>query len=168
MENSASITINSEEVENHFLNLLNEERSKKGLSKLSTNETIQNLAYEHSLNMANHGYVGHRVPPDNKNISTRYRQAGLVPQCNINVSGTDKHYIGAEAVYMVYVSKPMKHHYSNESIIVDSNKDLAKAFFDGWINSDTYKEIMLLEDTDQIGLGIANNGTKFYGTLNLC
>lgn len=63
-------------VEQYFIRFLNRERRERGLSRVSHWQTLSKLAREHSLNMAEHGYIGH-TEPDGDTIKDRYQAIGI-------------------------------------------------------------------------------------------
>jgi uncharacterized protein YkwD len=59
-----------------FVSLINEERARRGLKPLSSNPRLADVAKQHSLDMRQNGFVGHRSPRTGT-LTDRLRQAGL-------------------------------------------------------------------------------------------
>lgn len=64
------------ELENEMLDMLNEERRKKGLKPLKADEESKMVARDHSLDMFNRGYFSH-VSPEGTSPGTRMRKGGV-------------------------------------------------------------------------------------------
>ena len=78
-------TINVEQAENDVWNLVNSERSKAGLSSLSRDSEIDQVAYDHSVAMRDNGYIYHTGPDGTP--SSRLDAAGVsYMTCGENVA----------------------------------------------------------------------------------
>ncbi|MFB6198878.1 MAG: CAP domain-containing protein, partial [Halobacteriaceae archaeon] len=86
---------NRTQVQQHFINLLNQERRERGLGTVEAWDVLREMGRAHSQNMAVHDYIGHDEPEDGS-IKQRFRAKGLLPECAIPIQGTDQYYPGAE------------------------------------------------------------------------
>ncbi len=85
LEGAPGAVVSPAEAEARLLTLLNDARRAAGLGKLQADAELRNVASRHSLDMAEHGFVGH-VSPTTGRPDDRVRSAGvLVSQYGENV-----------------------------------------------------------------------------------
>lgn len=158
--------MNETQVEMHFVQLLNEERTEKGLPKVTRRPVLREMGHEHSVNMAQNGYLGH-TEPDGTTIEDRYRERGLLPECRIE-SDADSYYSGAENAAQTWWQERVETN-SGDTVYIDTNRGLAKRLFSQWMSSPPHKKPMMERDLNEIGLGVVvNSDGKVYASLEMC
>jgi len=120
---------------------------------------------KHSATMAAHGYIAHEFP-DGTSIEDRYRDRGLLPECNLEKrDGT--YYPGTENVAKTHVHVDLIS--EHEPDYIDSERDLAQHLFEMWMGSDGHREAMLVYSADEAGLGLnITRDDEVYAALELC
>lgn len=156
---------NLNKTERIFITLLNEERRSQDLEPVQQRDDLTDMGREHSQNMAENEYLGH-TEPDGTSIEDRYRQRGLLPECELP-SKRGGYYPGAENVAEYYVDQTVR--METGDLYVNSEKDLAQGLFRSWMYSTGHRRAMLVYSADQAGLGlhITDRG-KVYASLELC
>lgn len=155
-------------VEAYFIQYLNQERSSRGLQNVSRRDTLTQMGRNHSQNMATHDYFGHEEP-DGDTIKDRYQQNGLLPECRLPISGSDRYYPGAENVAGAWVNRDFEAWKTGEIVYIDSERELARYLFNTWMRSKPHREAMLVSSADEAGLGIyIDDRGKVYASLELC
>lgn len=163
---SASSGYDLEAVRAAFLTQLNKERSDQGLQRLSIRSELTRMGESHAANMASHGYVGHEWP-DGTTIQDRYRSRGLLPECRLDIRGSDRYYPGAENVASAWIERRFQS--SGGSYYVTSEAELGQVLFDIWMNSPPHRRAMLVHSADEMGLGVnVTDRGKVYAALELC
>ena len=153
-------------VEVHFIELLNEERSSRGLQNVSQSAILSDMGEEHSADMAEYDYVGHD-DSEGRTIQDRYEERGLLPKCRLPIEGSDRYYPGAENAASGWVEKQFTS--NGGSYYVSDEQELAGALFFMWMNSPPHRQAMLVYSAEQAGLGITiTESGKFYAALELC
>ena len=61
---------------NEVLELVNEERSERGLNSLELDDTLVDIAEDHSQSMANNDFFGHKDPTDGSSPLDRIDEGG--------------------------------------------------------------------------------------------
>lgn len=149
-----------------FLSRLNEERSSRGLQTLALQSELTEMGEDHTANMAEHEYVGH-VWPDGTTIEDRYRARGLLPECRLGVSGSNRYYPGAENAAGAWIDR--RFHSSGGSYYVSNEAELGQTLVDIWISSPPHRRAMLVGSADEMGLGLNITGQgQVYAALELC
>jgi uncharacterized protein YkwD len=161
--------LNATLVGDYFIKFLNSERSERGLQKLESRNILTEMAVKHSNAMAEEGEIGH-VEADGSTIEDRYRSRGLLPECRLEISGSDKYYPGAENAAKTHVGKMLSVDWTDtNSYIVTDERDLAYALFQMWMHSKGHREAMLVASADQAGLGfVVTDSNVVYASLELC
>ena len=152
-ELTKSITLkplNITDIEQKVHELINEERSKNGLTSLTLVPLISNIARQHSEDMASRDYFQHDTP-EGKSFGDRYRENNF--NCEVKISVTT-YATGAENISYL-------EGYTGETRI-------AKVMVDGWMTSDGHRKNILTPYFKNEGIGIAKTGNKIYGTQNFC
>jgi uncharacterized protein YkwD/ribosomal protein L37AE/L43A len=153
-------------VELHFIKLLNEERSSRGLQNVSRSAVLREMGKEHSEDMAEHDYIGH-TDSDGRTIRDRYEERGLLPKCKLPIKGSNRYYPGAENAAGAWVERRFTS--AGGSYFVSNEQELAEALFSIWMNSPPHRRAMLVYSADKVGLGITiTEGGKVYAALELC
>ncbi|MCV0367470.1 MAG: CAP domain-containing protein [Nitrosopumilus sp.] len=129
--------------------LINEERTSRGLSALTWNPTITKASVNHSNDMANRNYFQHDSP-EGHDFTWRYSQVGFT--CAIS-QGSWIYGGGENIMYM-------EGYYGVETIASES--------VDGWMNSQGHRENILTPYFKTEGIGVAKSGNEVYVTQNFC
>lgn len=149
-----------------FLSYLNEERADRGLQTLSLREELTEMGEAHAANMAEHDYIGHEWP-DGTTIQDRYSERGLLPECRLDIEGTNQYYAGAENAAGAWFDRRFES--SGGSYYVTDEEELGQVLFSIWMNSQLHREAMLVHSASEMGLGInITEDGKVYAALELC
>jgi len=156
-------------VEREFIELLNAERQSRGLQTLTHRTVLTEMGRAHSENMARNNYIGH-IEPNGDTIEDRYRDRGLLPECELSIDGTRQYYAGAENAAKTHIGTPVLYDWAADgTYTIESESELAYALFQGWMHSEGHREAMLVASADQAGLGISiTDDDEVYASLELC
>jgi uncharacterized protein YkwD len=159
---------NRSEVERIFIALLNDERESRGLQPVSQREALTEMGIAHSRNMALNDYIGHEEPgPGGSTVEERYRERGLLPECQLPIEGSQEYYAGAENANAVHIGNYETTY--NEFVTIQSEQEIARVLFKEWMHSPGHREAMLVASADEVGLGIWIGGEGVvYASLELC
>jgi uncharacterized protein YkwD len=146
--------------------LTNQERQNHGLSVLSFDSEITQIARDHSLDMATRNYFAHETP-DGLNPSDRADQLGYSCQKMIGLliySGI------AENIFQGHL---FDSYYTVSDVITSydwiSEEEIAEITVQGWMNSSGHRENILTEIFDREGIGVKITADhKVYVTQNFC
>jgi len=145
---------------------LNKERTKRGLQPVTRREVLWKMGDKHAANMAEHDYIGHQWP-DGTTIEDRYQQRGLLPECRLPVSGSDRYYPGAENAAGAWIG--LQFQVDDETYYPTTEEELGEALVEIWMNSEGHRRAMLVESADEMGLGLyIKDSGKVYAALELC
>jgi uncharacterized protein YkwD len=160
---------NAREIEAEFLDLFNRMRESKGLVTVALDHILTEMGQAHAENMAENDYVGHVQPETGRTIEDRFRERGLLPQCELPVGdGSGYYYPGAENAARAAVGR-VTHPGSDEEFMVDSNAAAAEFLMDSWMRSDGHREVMVLPAVREIGLGVAiRDDGEIFAALEFC
>lgn len=126
------------EVEAEILRLTNEERAKEGLSALSANTKLRDIAWAHSADMLANNYFDHDDPQ------------GCSSSCRATNAGYRWRAIG-ENIYMMSGFKL-------------SAEKTATMVVDGWMNSSGHRANILGKSFIESGVGVITDGKSVYVT----
>jgi len=156
------------QVEDEFIELLNEERAEHGLGQVSKRGVLTEMGESHAENMKEHQYVGHNQP-DGTGVRDRYETRGLIPECRIQ-TGPHEYYYGTENAAGAYIGESMGAGWANgDDYTANDEGELAKYLFEEWMHSEGHREAMLVPPADEAGLGIAvNESGAVWAALELC
>ena len=129
--------------------LINNERTTRGLSPLSWNPVIAKASVNHSNDMANRNYFDHDSP-EGHDFTWRYSQVGFT--CAIQQGNWI--YGGGENIMY------MEGYFGVETV--------AKESVNGWMNSQGHRENILTPYFKTEGIGVAKSGNEIYVTQNFC
>lgn len=146
--------------------LTNQEREKHGLSQLSFDTEIRQIARGHSLDMASRNYFAHETP-EGLNPTDRADQLGYSCQKMVGLliySGI------AENIFQGHL---FDSYYTVSGVITSydwiSEEEIAQITVDGWMNSPGHRENILTEIFDKEGIGVKiTPDHKVYVTQNFC
>lgn len=154
-------------VEDEFVDLLNKERQQRGLHTVTQWDVLTGMAEDHAVNMREHDYIGH-VQPDGTTAEDRFRENGLLPECEIP-TGDGRYYAGGENAIGAYVNQRMERADTGEIIRITSEEELAEYFFESWMDSYGHRNAMLTAAVGRVGLGISiNDDGEVYAALKMC
>jgi uncharacterized protein YkwD len=146
---------------------INKERSRRGLSTLSCDTRLQEIARYHSEDMASERYFAHDSP-DGETLGDRYDRFGY--DCRVQTSG-NTYATGAENIAYTYADSNVR----TESGLVNygnNETDIARGLVSQWMNSTGHRENILRPFWESEGIGVAiedvNGKTRVYATQNFC
>jgi uncharacterized protein YkwD len=145
--------------------LINQQRTGKGLSALSIDSALADIARKHSEDMAGQHYFAHENPAG-QNPTARGNAAGY--SCRKNY-GSYSVYGIAENIFLnnLYSSAT---YYSNRETVYHWNTPevIAQITVAGWMNSSGHRENILTPTFEHEGIGVAIASEKVYITENFC
>lgn len=155
-------TIDISELEKNIHNIINIEREKYGLSTLTWNEKLSEIARKHSEDMAKRNYFSHDTPEGN-DFLYRYKQDGF--KCEIIVGNFIQQ--GGENIFLNHIAKIT--YLSGNPAEYNTQKEIEESTVTGWMNSPGHRENILTDfwRSEGIGVAIADSG-KIYITENFC
>lgn len=134
---------------------INERRVAHGLSELTHESGLREIARGHSQNMATTGFFDHTAP-DGDTFEDRYAQAGY--DCRVP-TGDGQYLIGAENI-------------AYRTSLESDEHAIAEAIVEGWMDSPGHRENILRPawENEGIGVAVATDGdeTTVYATQNFC
>ena len=159
-------TISTTVLEQLVHELINQQRTAKGLDVLHFDAALADIARKHSEDMAAHGYFAHENPIG-QDPTARGVSAGYV--CRKNY-GSYYTYGIAENLFQnnLYSSAT---YFSNRETIYDWNspEKIAQITVAGWMNSSGHRGNILTRTFDREGIGIAiASDDKVYITEDFC
>ena len=157
------IDINSLETSIH--NLVNQERVRNGLSPLSYDSNLANIARKHSTDMVNDGFFSH-FNMEGKDPTDRANEAGYSCRKDFGSYYTDGI---AENIFQNNLYDSITYINGIPSHDWNSAEEIATSTVDGWMASEGHRENILTPHYDKEGIGIAissNDGILI--TQNFC
>lgn len=145
---------------------VNEIRTAQGLKPLSSDARLENIADEHSEDMAERNFYDH-VNPDGRGPSERADAAGF--NCVKNDGGFVYTGIG-ENIHITYT-------HELEYVVLPpgsafyrwlDDTDISKQLVQDWWESPEHRENIVDPLYDRTGVGIAVEGGKVYATQDFC
>ncbi|MFW6113481.1 MAG: CAP domain-containing protein [Actinomycetota bacterium] len=144
--------------------LINEERTTKGLDALRWDEALSHIAAAHSRDMAERGYFDH-VSPEGKDFSDRYREHGYTRNTQIG----RQVYVGGENLFQNNVIESYAYNQNTQEIMEYEFKgleELARSTVEGWMESPGHRENILTPfSREGIGIYVTDEG-EVYITEN--
>ena len=150
-----------------FLDRFNTMRTDRGLRSATQSAVLTEMATSHAENMAAHDYLGHEQP-DGTTIEDRFRERGLLPQCELPVPGSDRYYPGAENVAGAVESGSVTHPGTDETFYITGPESLAEFVMDSWMQSPPHRDVMTLPAVEEIGIGVGRNGEDLFVAVEFC
>jgi len=152
-----SSSLDSEEIEQLVHEKVNKERESQGLSTLSLDTELAEIARYHSKDMAQNDYFAH-TSPDGEEMEDRYDMYGY--ECQADMGG-NQYATGGENLF--------KKSFSGYTF---TNEELATETVEGWMDSQGHRENMLEEYWEKEGIGVYieedGSETTVYVTQNFC
>ncbi|MCY4491117.1 MAG: CAP domain-containing protein [Thaumarchaeota archaeon] len=153
-------------IEQYIYDFTNDERQVRGLSILSKDSTIIEIAKSHSLDMSERDYFEHDTP-EGLDPTDRGIRAGF--ECRRDY-GSFYTYGLAENIALNYTYSTYR--ISGDKSTYDwleNEEELAKDIVVGWMNSPGHRENILKDTYERIGIGvIINDAEEVYSTQNFC
>ncbi|UXF50873.1 MAG: secretory protein [Haloquadratum phage sp.] len=150
-----------------FLDRFNAMRADRGLETTTQSAVLTEMASAHAANMAEHDYLGHEQP-DGTTIEDRFRERGLLPQCELPVPGSDRYYPGAENVAGAVESGRVTHPGTDETFYITGPDSLAEFVMDSWMTSPPHRDVMTLPAVREAGIGVGRNGEDLFVAVEFC
>ncbi|MCT9096663.1 CAP domain-containing protein [Haloarchaeobius sp. HME9146] len=149
--------VDAGELERLVHQAVNDRRTDRGLSPLTHQPGLREIARYHSRDMSREGYFAHTAP-DGETMGDRYDRFGY--DCRVD-RGDGYYATGAENIY--------KTQFGGTGY---SEAALADRVVDGWMNSDGHRENILQDYWQNEGIGVAvveeDGMTTVYVTQNFC
>jgi uncharacterized protein YkwD len=159
--------LNRSEIEREVHRFINKERSGRGLSTLSYDTGLQEIARYHSEDMATELYFAHESP-EGETMSDRYDRFGY--ECRVEISG-DRYATGAENIAYTYADSNVQTESRLENY-GNNETAIARGLVNQWMNSSGHRENILRSYWQSEGIGVAieevNGETRVYATQNFC
>lgn len=159
-------TISTTALEEQVHDLINQERTERGLGSLRFDPALADIARKHSEDMAAQNYFAH-VNPAGQNPTARGTAAGYT--CRKNY-GSYYTYGIAENLFQNYLYSSATY-YSNRETVYDWNSpgEIAQTTVAGWMNSSGHRENIVTPTFDREGIGVAIAADdKVYITEDFC
>ena len=100
-------------------------------------------------------------------MKDRYEKRGLLPECRLEMSGSDRYYLGAENAAGGWIG--LEFTVDGETYYPTTEEELGEALVQIWMNSDPHRRAMLVPSADEMGLGVyIKDSGKVYAALELC
>jgi uncharacterized protein YkwD len=159
-------TISTDALEQRVHDLINQQRTARGLASLRFDPALADIARKHSEDMAAQDYFAH-VNPAGQNPTARGISAGYT--CRKDY-GSYYTYGIAENLFQnnLYSSAT---YYSNRETVYDWNsaEEIAQTTVGGWMNSSGHRENIVTPTFDREGIGVAiAPDDKVYITEDFC
>lgn len=167
---------NDQNVTEYVKQYINEERQAQGLEPLAltgtTSDRLDDLAIDHSTDMAAEGRVIHEI--NGRSSADRYRSHGLYDACV---------YESTRGSYVVKPDNPERNQFEaigkavagqtytvdGEERFLEDDQAIAKAIVDDWMASSIYSDRLLLPGVQRLGVGVTITNTgNVYATANVC
>lgn len=157
--------IDIDALEQRIHQLVNHERTKKGLVTLAWNPVLNKAARQHSRDMAQRHYFAH-LSPEGHDLAYRFAQQGFV--CQVEAGAAT--YMGSENIYETGLYEAID--YVNDIPTKTSWKDLetiAQTIVKGWMSSPIHRRTLLDPSWQTQGIGIAlSSDDRVYATQDFC
>lgn len=137
-------------LDRHVHDLINAERTKRGVPALAWDARLAAIARAHSEDMARRHFFNH-VNPDGEDPTARGRRAGY--DCRKKLSSTEDRIGLGENLYEISGNAPV---------------DVARQSVKGWMNSPGHRQNILERGYSKSGIGIAVSGDQVFVTQLFC
>jgi len=166
LASASPYTISTTALEQRVHELINQQRTDKGLGVLRFDAVLADIARKHSDDMSAQGYFAHENPAG-QDPTARGVAAGYI--CRKNY-GSYYTYGIAENLFQnnLYSSAT---YFSNRETVYDWNspEKIAQTSVAGWMNSSGHRENVLTRTFDREGIGVAiASDDKVYITEDFC
>jgi uncharacterized protein YkwD len=145
--------------------LINRERKKAGVPTLGWNQTLQQIARNHSRNMATRRFFSH-TDPEGRNFSERYRRGGF--KCAIKTSRYTTQ-LGGENIAYNNLSSAITRRNGRTTTSWNTEEQIAAAVVGQWMSSSGHRRNILTRHYRREGIGVAiGKDGKVLVTQNFC
>ncbi len=146
-----------EAVEDHVLVYTNEFRSDEGLSTLSDDDLMLDVARSHSEDMASHGYVGHT---DSDGVTAEERLSEFEPD---HCTST------GENAAAVFHGVQEHDQWLEETVVNTDEEDVARSLVHSWMASELHRDNLLSEDYSSVAVGVyVSEANAAFATQKFC
>lgn len=153
-------------VEARVAELVNAERVRAGLARLTHDPTLADIARRHSRDMAARRFFDH-VSPDGKDPERRGLDAGY--PCRKNHGNYVTHGLGENIFQSAVFSSVTFGSAGARTYQWMSADEIARQVVEGWMSSEGHRENVLKRGFGYQGIGVAiTPGGKVFVTQNLC
>lgn len=156
--------LNRSKIELLIHEYINEERASRGLSTLSFDRDLREIARYHSENMATKDFFSH-TSPDGQTMQDRYERFGY--DCRVSTGG-DRYATGAENIAYKFATSDA----GSPELLGNNESRIAEAFVSQWMDSDGHRENILKSHwtVEGIGISLVSSATeiRIYATQNFC
>jgi uncharacterized protein YkwD len=144
--------------------MINEKRKSNGLKSLQWDQSLANIAYLHSKDMAERDYFDH-ISPEGEDFADRYAEHGYHLETQIG----NHVYVGGENLFLNNVVRSYQYDPETGEIYeytYNTLDDLAVSTVEGWMDSPGHRENILTPFTREgIGIFVTDEG-EVYITEN--
>ena len=155
-------------IEQFVVAIIDDEREERGLQTLRTYDPLDEMAEFHTDEMAGQGFVSHAAA--GFTTGERYNDYGLGDRCLVTDERTDRvrenrelETVGKTVAGQVYTDDE-----GNRRINRDE-RDVAVAVLRKWFGQDEERRKLLLENADEIGVGVVvDDDGDTWVTVDLC
>ena len=159
-------TINTLELENKIHVLINQQRTNNGLSSLTLDSKISDIARIHSKDMATRGFFDHENPegmdPTDRGIEYGFRCEKVVG--NLIYSGIGENIFQNNLYDRVWYTNGIPTSYEWNDM-----DELAQSTVNGWMESTGHRKNILTQIYDKEGIGvIVSSDDKVFITQDFC
>jgi uncharacterized protein YkwD len=144
--------------------MINKERKSNGLKSLQWDQSLANIAYLHSKDMAERDYFDH-INPEGEDFADRYAEHGYHLDTRIG----NHVYVGGENLFLSNVVRSYRFDPETNEIFeytYNTLDDLAVSTVEGWMDSPGHRENILTPFTREgIGIFVTDEG-EVYITEN--
>lgn len=158
--------IDKNELERQVHLLTNQYRTQNGISTLTWDDTLSNIAQKHSQDMATRNYFGHETPegvdPTGRGVIQGYKCEKRVG--NLIYQGIAENIFQNNLYDTVWYTGGIPTSYEWNTL-----DDIAKSTVDGWMDSPGHRQNILTATYDTEGIGVEiSSDDKVYITQNFC
>jgi len=150
----------NEQIADILFTFSNEERSLRTLGLLSRDSALDDIALEHSRDMAKRNFFDH-TNPDGEDPTDRAERHHYAQSRTLS-DGSSFYGIG-ENIVKIPVDKNV---YGFGEIMNDDPHEIARVAVESFMDSPPHKEALLLPAHEKIGIGVAFDGEYYYATQN--
>lgn len=157
--------IDRKELEKRIHELVNEERSQRGLNKLSWDSDLAEIARKHSRDMAKNNYFSH-TNLEGQGPTERGEEAGYY--CRKDFGSYYTEGIG-ENIFQNWLYDSITYFNGVPSYDWNSMEEIAQSTVQGWMNSPGHRKNILDSTYDSEGIGVTiSSDDKVYITQDFC
>lgn len=160
--------VDQTKIEQEVHRYINEERTRRGLSRLQHDRELQEIARYHSSDMVKEGYFAHDSP-SGETMEERYGKFGY--DCRVQMSST-RYASGAENIAYTYAYRTIETNSGRIESYDGNETEIARGLVRSWMNSPGHRENILRPYWESEGIGVivadVSGETRVYATQNFC